>query len=127
MTKYAVPLHDLDAVWRTPAGAALVETAIDDHGIGLPEIVTVNGTDAVVLGGPEPRVAALVAGLVGTRLPAPVARTARVFGNDGSGWRRVTTPPEVPELPNEQPEGGGRTCRPRRTGPERASFAHASR
>jgi hypothetical protein len=126
-TLYAVPLTDLDSVWRTPEGAALVETALDDGGVGDAEIVTVHGADAVVLGGDEPRIAALVAGFVGTPLPAPAARTARVFANDGNGWRRVTTPPEVPELPIEQPEGGGRTCRPRRGGPERASFAHASR
>lgn len=103
MTRYAVPLSDLDSLWRSPAGAALVEATVGDQDLEDAEIVTAHGTEAVVLAGDEPLVTALVAGLVGTALPAPAVRTARVFADEGLGWRRVITPPVVAELPEEQP------------------------
>jgi hypothetical protein len=102
MTRFAVPLHDLDLLWRTPAGTALVEATLDDQDGG--DVVTVHGRDAIVLTGPAPRVGALVASfLVAAAVAAPSAPTVRVFANDGRGWRRVTAAPAVPDLPDEQP------------------------
>jgi hypothetical protein len=103
MTRYAVPLLDLDAAWRTPAGSALIEAAVEDQEGGEAELVTAGGTDAVVLAGPEPTVAALVAGLVRTPLPLAEPRPVRVFAESPMGWRAVLTPPEVPVLPDEEP------------------------
>mgnify|MGYP001249924721 CR=1 FL=1 len=57
MTRFAVPLHDLDVLWRTPAGSALVEASLEDEEVA--EVVTIRGTDAVVLRGPAPRIAAI--------------------------------------------------------------------
>lgn len=93
MTRYAVPLHDLDVVWRTPAGAALVDSALGAQKADDAEVVEVGGAEAVVLRGPVPFVAALVEGFVAAAFPAPGARTVRVFANDGDGWRRVGATP----------------------------------
>ena len=69
LMRYAVPLLDLDAAWRTISGSALVEAAVEDQERGDAEVVTVDDTEAVVLRGPGPRVAAVVSGLVAMRLP----------------------------------------------------------
>ena len=102
--RYAVPLVDLDATWRTPAGAALIDAALDDQDRDDAVLVTVHGKDAIVLRGPGPRVAAMVAWCVARRPDAPDAPTVRVFADDGDGWRRVTAAPVVGELPEEQPD-----------------------
>lgn len=101
--RYAIPLADLDAAWRTPAGAALVDSALDDQDCDDAVLVTVHGKDAIVLRGPGPRVAAMVAWCVARRPDAPDAPTVRVYADDGDGWRRVTAAPAVAELPDEQP------------------------
>ncbi|MCG3134583.1 MAG: hypothetical protein HMLKMBBP_01897 [Planctomycetes bacterium] len=101
--RYAIPLADLDAAWRTPAGAALIDAALDDQDRDDAVLVTVHGKDAVVLRGPGPRVAAMVAWFVTAARNAPDAPTVRVFGDDGDGWRRVTAAPAVGDLPDEQP------------------------
>src|SRR5687767_9665203 len=98
---FAVPLLDLDTIWRTPAGAALVEAALEDQEAA--PVVTLGETDGVVLGGPKNRVAALVAALVTTPLPTASGRPVRVFERQGRGWARVTVPPVVPRLPDEVP------------------------
>lgn len=89
MTRFAVPLHDLDAVWRTPAGAALVDAALDGDRADDAEVVEIGGAEALVLRGPFDRVEALASGFAAAPFPATGARTARVFANDGDGWRRV--------------------------------------
>jgi hypothetical protein len=94
MTRYAVPLHDLDVVWKTPAGAALIDAALADQKTENAEVVRVEGTDALVLGGRDACVTAIAEGFAVAAFPAPAARTVRVFANDGRGWRRVR-PPEV--------------------------------
>lgn len=101
--RYAVPLVDLDAAWRTPAGSALVEATLDDQEHDDADVVTVHGKDAIVLRGPRPRVAAIVAAFVAAVAVAPSAPTVRVFANDGAGWYRVTVAPAAVELPEEQP------------------------
>lgn len=101
--RYAVPLVDLDAAWRTPAGSALVEATLDDQEHDDADVVTVHGKDAIVLRGPRPRVAAIVAAFVAAVAVAPSAPTVRVFANDGAGWYRVTVAPAAIELPEEQP------------------------
>ena len=98
--KYCVPLSDMEAIWKSPAGSALVEAALDDYVDGDASLVTVFGADCVVLGGTTPRLAALVVGLLGTRLGN---RHVVVYGDDGRGWRRVHTPPVVAELPDDSP------------------------
>lgn len=89
MTRYAVPLHDLDAVWRTPAGSALVDAALDGQVVEDAEVVEIDGAESFVLRGPFAQVAALASGFAATPFPAAGARTARVFANDGDGWHRV--------------------------------------
>ena len=101
MTRHAVPLHDLERVWRTPMGKALVEAVLDDEGEG--NVVTIRGRDALVLTGDWPRVSALVAGLLRARFPGPEGRAPRVYGDTGGGWRRVTTPPPAVDLPDDPP------------------------
>jgi hypothetical protein len=102
MTRYAVPLHDLDNVWRTPAGAALIDAALD--GREAADVVTVESGEAVVLDGTDADVAALVAGLLRTRLPAADGRHVRVYARHEGAWRRVSAPPAVPDLPDEAAE-----------------------
>ncbi len=101
MTRFAVPLHDLECIWRTPMGAALVESVLDDEGEGA--VVTIRGGEALALTGNPPRVSALVAGLLRARLPGPLGRAARVYANEGRGWRRVRKPPPVLDLPDDPP------------------------
>ncbi|MCE9635782.1 MAG: hypothetical protein K8T90_08765 [Planctomycetes bacterium] len=127
MTRYAVPLHDLDAVWRTPSGAALVDLALDAQRAEDAEVVDVEGTEALVLRGPSARTEALASGLAATAFPAPAVRTARVFANDGDGWRRISAADLADRAEVAAREGGRRTRAPSRPGPERASFARACR
>ncbi len=101
MTRYAVPLHDLEAIWRTPMGAALVEAVLDDDRDG--ELVTVRGGDAIVLTGNAARVSALVAGLLRARFPGGLGRSARVYSDEGRGWQQISTSPPVSELPDDPP------------------------
>lgn len=89
MTRFAVPLHDIDAVWRTPMGSALVDVALAGDKAEDAEVVEVDGQEALVLRGPFPRVEALASGFASAAFPATGARTARVFADDGAGWRRV--------------------------------------
>lgn len=98
--KYAVPLADLEVVWKTPAGAALVEASLQDDADGDAAMVTLHGQDCVVLGGPAPRIAALVGGLLALRVGT---RPVVVWGGDENGWRRVHRPPRVAELPDDPP------------------------
>jgi hypothetical protein len=103
MTRYAVPLLDLDTAWRTPAGSALVEAAVEDQEHEEAEVVTVEGSDALVLPGSEPQVAALVASLLATPLPLAPPRPARVYSHGPAGWLRVGRAPQVPVLPDDDP------------------------
>lgn len=89
MTRFAVPLHDIDAVWRTPVGAALVDAVLDGERVDDAEVVEIGGTEALVLRGTSEHVEALASGFACAPFPATGARTVRVFANDGAGWRRV--------------------------------------
>lgn len=92
MTRYAVPLDALGDLWQTPAGAALVESAVQPDAEDA-KTVTIRGDDCVVLEGPAPRIAAIVAALHD--------QSVAVYEGGGNEWSRVTTPPEVPALPDE--------------------------
>ena len=127
MTRFAVPIHDLDVVWRTPAGAALVDAALVGDRAEDAEIVDVRGSEALVLRGPGACVEALALGFAGTAFPATHARTVRVFANDGAGWRPLR-PEDIPPRDDVAAgEGGGRTRALSRQGPERASRTRACR
>ncbi len=127
MTRFAIPLHDLDAVWRTPAGCALVDAALDGQRAEDAEVVEIDGAESFVLRGPFPHAEALAAGFAATQFPAEGARTARVFANDGDGWRRISAADLADRAEVAAGEGGRRTRAPSRPGPTRASFARASR
>jgi hypothetical protein len=101
--RYAVALPDLDAIWNTRAGAALVEAAVLDQEAEDAEVIHAEGSDALVLQGSEPEVAALVSGLSRARLPGSTGRHVRVYAEGTSGWQPVSTPPRVPDLPDETP------------------------
>jgi hypothetical protein len=130
MTRYAAALDDLDAIWRVPLGAALVDAVLARPASEEPKLVTADDADAVVLTGRTARVEALVAGLVGLPIPDAPGRTVRVFAHGASGWRRVEASPSreaAPERATARRGGGIGLRRPSRPGPERASHAHASR
>lgn len=95
MTRYAVPVDALGDLWQTPVGAALVEAAVEPDAETAPT-VTVRGDDCVVLVGEATKVAALVAGLLTQQVTV-----YEEVGNDE--WKRVTTPPAVPALPDDEP------------------------
>jgi len=101
--RYAVALQDLDAAWGTREGASLVEAAVLDQDTEDAEVVSIAGTQAIVLRGPAPRVAAVVAGLVAARLPGDCDRAVRVYTETPRGWAPVLTPPPVPVLPDDSP------------------------
>lgn len=103
MTRYAVPMTEMDALWREPTSSALVSAAVEEQKTDAAEIVSHKGNDLFVLDGPAPKVAALVVGLLETRLPGPMGRPVRVFAEGPKGWALVTEAPEVPELPDEEP------------------------
>ena len=86
MSRYAVPLDALGDLWQTPAGAALVESAVQPDAEDA-KTVTIRGDDCVVLEGPAPRIAAIVAALHD--------QGVAVYEGGGNEWSRVTTPPEV--------------------------------
>lgn len=94
MTRYAAPLDALVDAWSTPAGAALVES-LADPAVETAETTTIRGDDCVLLDGPEPRVAALVAGLI--------AQGVAVYEEVGDDdWLRVRAAPAVTALPDEE-------------------------
>jgi hypothetical protein len=127
MTRFAVPLHDLDVVWRTPAGAALVDAALANDRVDDAEVVDVHGAEALVLRGTGACIEALAAGFAAAAFPAPAARTVRVFADDGAGWRRMRASDVAHGDEVAAGEGGGRTCRGERPGPGRASRTRACR
>lgn len=124
---FAVALSDLDSLWRTPAGSALVDAVLAGHRPEDAEVVEIGSVEALVLRGTFAHVAALASGLASAPLPATDARTARVFANDGSGWRRARLEDLAMCDEVAAGEGGGRTRAPLGHGPERASRTRASR
>jgi hypothetical protein len=103
MSRFAAAIDDLDLLWKTRAGSAIVEASVEDQEGADAEVVTVDGNDALVLPGPAPRVAALVSGLVHAHLPGPLGRRVRVFQDGPRGWLPVSEAPPVPETPDEEP------------------------
>ena len=93
---YAIAMTDVDRLWRTPAGSALVESALDGQAPEDAAVVSAQGTEAVVLSGPPSRIAALVAGLLeqGARV---YEKTDAVPGDARAKWVPVRTAPPVPE------------------------------
>jgi len=109
MTRYAASLDDLDAVWRVPIGAALVDAVLARPATEDAAVVTVDRTDAVVLRGTKARVEALVAGLVELPVPDARERTVRVFEKVGGDWRRVLLAPlSRPPRARRERRGTGR-------------------
>lgn len=100
MIRYAASLTDLDRVWKTPAGAALLDAALDGQDADQAEVVTAGGADASILRGTDAHVAALVGGLLeqGVRV---YEESHGVPGHPRGRWTRVTEAPDVPELPDD--------------------------
>jgi hypothetical protein len=125
--RFAIAMSDVDALWRTPAGSALVDAVLAGHRPEDAEVIEIGTVEALVLRGTFAHVAALASGFASAPLPATDARTARVFANDGTGWRRARLEDLAMCDEVAAGEGGGRTWAPLGHGPERASFARASR
>lgn len=125
--RFAVALNDVTSLWRTPAGSALVDGVLAGQKPEDAEVVEIGSVEALVLRGTLAHVAALASGFASTPLPATDARTARVFTNDGAGWRRARV--EDLAMCDEVAAGEGErpTWAPLGHGPERASFARACR
>ena len=100
MNRYAASLTDLDRVWRTPAGAALLDAALDGQDVDHAEIVTADGADASVLRGTNAHVAALVDGLL-TQGVRVYEHTGAVPGVSRGRWTRIIEGPVVPDLPDD--------------------------
>ncbi|MCG3133823.1 MAG: hypothetical protein HMLKMBBP_01088 [Planctomycetes bacterium] len=125
--RFAVSLNDVTSLWRTPAGSALVDAVLAGQKPDDAEVVEIGSVEALVLRGTFAHVAALASGFASAPLPATDARTARVFANDGTGWRRARVEDLAMCDEVAAGEGGRPTWAPLGHGPERASFARASR
>lgn len=125
--RFAVALNDVTSLWRTPAGSALVDAVLAGQKPEDAEVVEIGSVEALVLRGTFTHVAALASGFASAPLPATEARTARVFANDGTGWRRARVEDLAMCDDVAAGEGGRATWAPLGHGPERASFARASR
>ncbi len=86
---FAIAMADVDTLWRTPAGTALVDAALASQRPEDAEVVEIGGTAALVLRGTAPFIVALAEGFASAPFAPPAAHTARVFANDGLGWRRL--------------------------------------
>ena len=107
MIRYAVSLSDLDLAWKTPAGSALLESALESE--DEPETVTPEpGVDACVLAGEEEIVESVASGLLCFDLPLATPRRARVYAKAKSDrkWTRLTRPEHVPFAPAEVADTG---------------------
>ena len=107
MIRYAVSLSDLDLAWKTPAGSALLESALESE--DEPETVTPEpGVDACVLAGDEEIVESVASGLLCFDLPLATPRRARVYAKAKSDrkWTRLTRPEHVPFAPAEVADTG---------------------
>lgn len=107
MTRYAVALSDLDLAWKTHAGSALLESALDAD--AKPETVTAEeGVEAAVLAGADEIVECVASGLLTFDLPLTHPRRARVYAReDGEkAWTRLVRPDDVPYVPREVTEHG---------------------
>ncbi len=103
MTRYAASMTDLDRVWRTPAGCALLDSTLDGQEGRHAEVVTAGGADASVLRADEARLVALIEGLL--------AQEVRVYeqadgipGVTRGRWVRIDEAPDAPEPPEESDE-----------------------
>ena len=107
MTRYAVALSDLNLAWKTPAGSAVLEAALD--GDDEPETVTVDGVEACVLGGPEEIAESVASGLLCFDLPLTEPRRARVYAKakNERKWTRLRVPEDVPYVPRKATEDSG--------------------
>jgi hypothetical protein len=105
MIRYAVALSDLDLAWKTHAGSALLESALDAD--AKPETVTAEpNVDAAVLAGADEIIECVASGLLTFDLPLMTPRRARVYARaDGEKvWTRLVRPDDVPYAPTETPE-----------------------
>jgi hypothetical protein len=128
MTSYAASLDDLDAVWRVPMGAALVDAVLARPAAEEAAVVTVERTDAVVLRGPKACVEALVAGLLDLPIPDARERTVRVFEKVDGDWRRVLLAPARPTARRARRgrgREGGSICATSRARDRSAPRSHA--
>lgn len=105
--RYAVALSDLDLAWKTHAGSALLESALDAD--AKPETVTAEpGVDASVLAGADDVVTCVASGLLTFDLPLMTPRRARVYARaDGEkSWTRLVRPDDVPYAPPDTMDTG---------------------
>lgn len=102
MKRHAASLTDLDRIWSTPAGSALLEAALDGQDVDHAEVVTADGADASVLPGGGASLAALVGGLLeqGVRV---YEESDGISGVTRAKWARVHTAPLAADLPDERP------------------------
>lgn len=107
MTRYAVALSDLDLAWKTPAGSAVLEAALD--GDDEPQTVTIDGVEASVLGGPEEIAESVASGLLCFDLPLAQPRRARVYARAKGErkWTRLCDAEDVPYIPRKGAEDSG--------------------
>lgn len=97
-------LTDLDLAWRTSAGSALLEAALDAEEDD-PETVTAEpGVPASVLAGTKDVVESLARGLLDFDLPTTPPQRARVYAQmkGEKAWTRVTGSDQVPYAPKEK-------------------------
>ncbi len=102
MTRYAVALTDLDLAWRTPAGSAVLEAALD--GDDEPETVNAEpGVEASVLTGPEEIAESVASGLLSFDLPLTPPRCSRVYAKAKGEpkWTRLRRADDVPYVLRE--------------------------
>ena len=107
MIRYAVSISDLDLAWKTPAGSALLESALESE--DDPETVTAEpGVDACVLAGAEEIVESVASGLLCFDLPLAEPRRARVYARAKSDrkWVKLHVAEDVPYAPGEAPDTG---------------------
>jgi hypothetical protein len=100
VNRYAASQTDLDRVWNTPAGAALLDAALDGQDADHAEVVTADGADAAVLRGTDAQVAALVDGLL-TQGVRVYEQTGVVPGVSRGRWTRTIEAPVVADLPDD--------------------------
>lgn len=92
---YACPITDLNAAWRTPSGAALLDAALGTA--DEPSNSTmIDGAESMELDGDPASIAALVGGLLGLKV--------RVYQrSEGGVWTRIFEAPVQPEVEDDEP------------------------
>jgi hypothetical protein len=107
MNLYAVALSDLDLAWKTTAGSAILESALDSE--AKPETVMAEpGVEACVLGVAEEIAESIASGLLCFDLPLSEPRRARVYARSKGErkWTRLRHPTDVPYASAESPDVG---------------------